>query len=119
MITQDRRRSLAAAAREARRVGAVITPGLTVELDAHVRWAFADSQEKVGVHSGALKASGRSGSDVRDEGTTYIGGFTYGGPGLDYILYHLAVNDDWLSGTVPAEAAMEATIHSHIARHVR
>lgn len=120
-IGQDRGRSIARATAEARRTGRVITPALTAELDLLVATAYRTTQERVGVESGALKASGRSGSDVRDDHTTYVGfiGYGNGTPPVDYALYHLAVNEPWFEGIPATEAAMEATIDAHLRRHLR
>lgn len=120
-VRQARGRDVASALRDARRVGHVLTPELVAELDAHVAGAFAMTQERVGVESGALRASDRSGSDVRDEGDTYVGFLAYGDDTapVNYALYHLATNEPWFEGIPASEAAMEATITAHLRAHVR
>lgn len=121
MIRQDRHRSTTAAIREAGRIGRVLTPDLTEQLDFQVAHAYRGTQEAVGVESGALRASGRSGSELRDGDHTYVAWIAYGNDTapVDYAIYHLAVNEPWFAGVTATEAAMGETIDAHLRRHVR
>ena len=121
MITQQRDRSLSRAIREADRAGKILTKQLVAELDAQVAAAYRTTQDRVGVESGALKATGRSGAEVRDDNETYVAYIAYGSdaPPVTYALYHLAVNEPWFEAIPETEALMEATISAHIARHLR
>ena len=121
MIRPDQRRGTSAARRESRRVGKILTPDLTEALGAHVARAFRDAQERVGVESGALRASGRSGHELRDGDDTFVGWVAYGNDTqpVDYAIYHLAVNEPWFERMPAHEAAMEETIDRHIREHLR
>jgi hypothetical protein len=114
VITQDAK-SLDRAIAEAQRLGAFFTPRLRAELDETIRSAFADSQARAHVLSGALKASGRSGTDIRDDGQTWIGWQSYGGPGVEQALYEQARggSHDFFAGTPVYEEAIDQIIRHH------
>lgn len=121
MIRSEPGRGVENAILEARRVGRVLTPDLVAALDLHVGQAFAETQARVGVESGALKATGRTGTDIRDDGETWIGWVAYGNdtPPVDYAIYHLAVNEPWFGGIPEVEAAMGEQIDAHLKAHLR
>lgn len=125
MIRQDRTRSVARATEQARRDGRVLTKALTTELGVVMAGAFGDAQSKIPIDSGALLASGRHGTDVRDGGDTWIGYMAWGGESnpheVDYAIYVLAHGGehDWLRDAWAYNEAIEATIDRHIGKHLR
>jgi len=124
VIREDRTRSLHRAELEARRIGKVLTKELTAELDLTTAAAFRDAQEKVPTKSRSLKNSGRSGSDVRDDGETWIGYMAWGGPSaphdVDYAIYVMANGgeSDWLRESHAYDAALEAVINLHLRKNL-
>lgn len=121
MIRQERGHSVQRAIREAERDSKVLTPKLTEVLDVLVARAFGVTQERVGVESGALRATGRSGSSIRDDGETYVAYIGYGNDTapVDYAIYHFAINEPWFEGIPATEAAMGDVIDAHLRSHLR
>ncbi len=125
MIVQDRGKSVARALVQLERDSRIITPSLRAELDMQVTSAFGDAQSKIPVESGALLASGRCGSSVRDGGDTYVGYMAWGGESVphevDYAIFVAAAGGefDWLRDSWAYDEAMEETIGRHMRRHLR
>ncbi|WP_019874176.1 hypothetical protein [Sporichthya polymorpha] len=123
-LRQDNRHSTRAAIRQAERDAKVITPALRAALDAVMTGAFADAQSKIHRDSGALAASGRHGTSVRDDGDTWIGwmawGGEHGGRAVDQAIFEQAEGGqhDWLRDSHEYDDAIEATIDAHIRAHL-
>lgn len=115
MSVRQEAKSLDRAIADAARLQEFFTPRLRAELDETIRSAFADSQARAHVLSGALKASGRSGTDIRDDGQTWIGWQAYGGPGVEQALYEMARGGehDFLAGTPVYEERIGQIIEHH------
>lgn len=121
-VQQDRRHSTARAKAQAERDAKIITPKLTAELEATTRTAFADAQSKVHTLSGALLASGRLVTDVRDHGETWLAYMIWGGtPATEHAIYEAAEGGthDWLRDSHVYSDAIEAVIESNIREHLR
>ena len=82
-------------------------------LDAALDATFADAQERVGVLSGSLRASGQTDSHV--EHSEWHGEMTWAenSKSAEYAIYHLADND-WLAGTHAHEPLFEAAINGEV-----
>ncbi|KRF19409.1 hypothetical protein ASG90_20565 [Nocardioides sp. Soil797] len=125
MITQQRDRSVVRAAAQSHRDGKLLTKELRAGLDVAMSMAFADAQSKVHHQSGALLASGRHGTSVRDDGETWIGYMAWGGASAgssaDAGIYEMALGGehDWLRDSWAYDEAIEETIDRHIRKHLR
>lgn len=101
--------------REVGRIGDGPSPQTRERLDAVLAAQFADTQERVGVDTGDLLASGRVESDYDPVSRTWEGTITYGAannPAVEYALYHRHDDDgsDFFAGLVGYEPLYEEII---------
>lgn len=125
-VRQARGRTIGAAVEGLRRDSRVLTEELVADLDVTMAATFGAAQAMVPVELGSLRNSGRSGSDVRDRGETWIGWMSWGGESqpreVDYAVYAMAAGEggegDWLRESHVYEKVFDAVIRSNVARRL-
>ncbi|MBS42835.1 MAG: hypothetical protein CMH83_06665 [Nocardioides sp.] len=115
MTVRQRGRALDRGSQRARGLDVLNARTLTA-LDGVIAAAFVDAQSKVPRQTGALANSGRSGTDVRDGGETWIGYMAWGGASVpkdvEYAIYAMSNGgeSDWLRDAPAYNEAIETVI---------
>lgn len=117
MIVQRGRDTTERARRQARELSRFPSERTGEELDAVLAATFRDAQGRAHVLSGALRASGISGSENRP-GDSWLGRFSFGGPGAEHAIFEMARGGehDFMAGTVAYEEAFEEVIDRAVRR---